>query len=52
MFRINRKLKFYIFLKNLLRKDVNWVCEKIGISRATFYRHKKRLNGKMVRTER
>tara|TARA_Y100000310_G_scaffold248258_1_gene254061 strand:- start:1064 stop:1222 length:159 start_codon:yes stop_codon:yes gene_type:complete len=52
MFSLDNKLKVLIFLKKLLKKDVNWVCRKANISRATFYRHKKKLNGEMVITER
>ena len=29
-----------------------WVCRKLNISRATFYRHKKKLHGEMVITKR
>ena len=52
MFSLDNKLKVLIFLKKLLKKDVNWVCRKANISRATFYRHKKKLNGEMVITKR
>ncbi len=52
MFSLDRKLKVLIFLQKILRKDVNWICKKVGISRATFYRHKKKLDGEMVITKR
>ena len=52
MIGLDRKLKVLIFLKKLLGRDVNWVCRKLGISRATFYRHKKKLDGEMVITKR
>jgi|TARA_Y100001938_G_C8056070_1_gene414449 ACT domain-containing protein len=52
MLSLNTKLKVLIFLKKMLRKDVNWVCQKANISRATFYRHKKKLYGEMVITKR
>ena len=52
MISLDHKLKVLIFIKKLLRKDVNWTCRKAGISRATFYRHKKKLDGQMVITKR
>ena len=52
MFSLDYKLKVLIFIQKMLRKDVNWTCRKAGISRATFYRHKKKLDGKMVITKR
>ena len=52
MLGLDRKIKVLIFLKKLLKKDVNWKCRKANISRATFYRHKKKLDGAMVITKR
>ena len=52
MISLGRKMRVLIFLQKLLRKDVNWTCRKLGISRATFYRHKKKLDGEMVITKR
>ena len=52
MVSLDTKLRVLIFLQKMLRKDVNWVCQKADISRATFYRHKKKLDGKMVITKR
>ena len=52
MFDLDIKLKVLIFLQKLLKRDVNWVCRKASISRATFYRHKKKLDGEMVITKR
>ena len=52
MFSLDRKIKVMIFLKGILNKDVNWICRKLNISRATFYRHKKKLEAKMVITKR
>ena len=52
MVSLDTKLRVLIFLQKLLRKDVNWTCSKVGISRATFYRHKKKLSGEMVITKR
>ena len=49
---LNSRLKVMIFFKKLLGRDVMWVCRKLGISRATFYRRKKKLDGKMVITKR
>ena len=52
MISLDSKLKVLIFLQKMLKKDVNWVCRKASISRATFYRHKKKLDGEMVITKR
>ena len=52
MFSLDRKLRVLIFIQKLFGKDVKWVCSKLKISRATFYRHKKKLNGEMVITKR
>lgn len=52
MIGLDRKLKVLIFFQKLLGKNVMWVCRILGISRATFYRHKKKLDGKMVITKR
>tara|TARA_Y100001973_G_C5187390_1_gene328760 strand:- start:1270 stop:1428 length:159 start_codon:yes stop_codon:yes gene_type:complete len=52
MISLDRKLKVMLFFKKLLGKDVRWVCNKLKISRATFYRHKKKLDGEMVITKR
>ena len=52
MISLDHKLRMMIFIQKILRKDVMWVCRKLGISRATFYRHKKKLDGKMVITKR
>ena len=49
---LDSRLKVMIFFKKLLGKDVRWVCRKLDISRATFYRHKKKLDGEMVITKR
>jgi DNA-binding CsgD family transcriptional regulator len=51
MISLDSKLKVMIFFQRILGKDVNWICRKLGISRATFYRHKKKLYGKMVITK-
>ena len=50
MVSLDTKLKVLIFFQKFLGKDVGWVCRKLHISRATFYRHKKKLDGKMVIT--
>ena len=52
MISLDRKLQVLIFFQKLLNKDVRWVCRKLNISRATFYRHKKKLDGEMVITKR
>ena len=52
MITLDTKLKVLIFIQKMLRKDVNWTCRMAGISRATFYRHKKKLDGEMVITKR
>jgi ACT domain-containing protein len=52
MISLPNKLKVAIFFQKILGKDVKWVCRKLGISRATFYRHKKKLYGEMVITKR
>ena len=52
MVSLDTKIKVMMFFKRILRKDVNWICRKLKISRATFYRHKKKLNAKMVITKR
>ena len=52
MVSLDTKLRVLIFFQKFLGKDVGWVCKKLHISRATFYRHKKKLNGKMVITKR
>ena len=52
MISLDTKLKVMIPIQKFLRKDVNWICRKLNISRATFYRHKKKLDGKMVVTKR
>ena len=49
---LDHKLKVLIFFQKFLGKNVRWVCDKANISRATFYRHKKKLDGKMVITKR
>ena len=51
MISLDHKLRMMIFIQKILRKDVMWVCRKLGISRATFYRHKKKLD-EMVITKR
>ena len=52
MVSLDTKLKVLIFFQKFLGKDAGWVCDKLHISRATFYRHKKKLYGKMVITKR
>ena len=52
MIGLDTKIRVMMFFKKILRKDVNWICSKLKISRATFYRHKKKLNAKMVITKR
>ena len=52
MISLDTKIRVMMFFKKILRKDVRWVCRKLKISRATFYRHKKKLNAKMVITKR
>ena len=49
---LDHKLKVLIFFQKFLGKNAQWVCDKANISRATFYRHKKKLNGEMVITKR
>ena len=52
MISLDIKLKVLIFFQKFLGKDVGWVCDKLHISRATFYRHKKKQYDKMVITKR
>ena len=52
MVNLGNRLKVMIFFQKLLGKNVMWVCRKLNISRATFYRHKKKLHGEMVITKR
>ena len=52
MVSLGNRLKVMIFFQKLLGKNVMWVCRKLNISRATFYRHKKKLDGEMVITKR
>ena len=52
MVSLGNRLKVMIFFQKLLGKNVMWVCRKLNISRATFYRHKKKLHGEMVITKR
>ena len=52
MTSLSLKLKALIFVQKFLGKDVKWVCRRLEISRATFYRHKKKLDGQMVVTKR
>ena len=52
MISLDIKLKVLIFFQKFLGRDVGWVCDKLHISRATFYRHKKKQYDKMVITKR
>ena len=46
------KLKFWMFIQKMFNLKPEYVCRKLGISRATFYRHKKKLSGSMVTKKR
>ena len=46
------KIKFWMFMYKMFNLSPKYVCEKLNISRATFYRQKKRLSGKMVAKKR
>ncbi len=41
-----------MFMYKLLNLSPEYVCNKLNISRATFYRYKKRLSGQMVTKKR
>tara|TARA_R100000008_G_scaffold80995_1_gene63837 strand:- start:253 stop:402 length:150 start_codon:yes stop_codon:yes gene_type:complete len=46
------KIKVLMFLHRYIKLRPEFICEKAGISRATFYRYKKRLNGTIVTKKR
>ena len=53
MRKLSTKLKILLWLHRKLGLSQSFICGKCGISRATFYRYKKRLkDGKMIRTKR
>ena len=53
MRKLSTKLKILLWLHRKLGLSQSFICGKCGISRATFYRYKKRLgNGKMVQKSR
>ncbi len=48
MMKMSFKLKVLMFLHKYLNISAQTICKKANISRATFYRYKKKLdNGKM-----
>ena len=49
---MNLKAKIFLFLHRTFGLKPKTVIKYCGISRATFYRYKKRLDGTMVRTKR
>ena len=49
---MNLKVKIFLFLHRIFGLKPKTVIKYCGISRATFYRYKKRLDGTMVRTKR
>ena len=49
---MNVKVRLFLFLHRHFGLKPKSIIKYCGISRATFYRYKKRLNGTMVRTKR
>lgn len=53
MRKMSLKLKACLWLHRKFGLSQEFICGKCGVSRATFYRYKKRLkDGQMVRTSR
>jgi len=53
MRKMSLKLKICLWLHRNFGLSQEFICGKCGVSRATFYRYKKRLkDGTMVRTNR
>ncbi len=53
MRKMSTKLKLCLWLHKRFGLSQEFICGKCGVSRATFYRYKKRIkDGEMVRTPR
>jgi|LUMU01.1.fsa_nt_gb ACT domain-containing protein len=48
MTKMGFKLKFLMFLHKYFKIKAETICEKANISRATFYRYKKKLKDNIV----
>lgn len=52
MRKMSTKLKLFLWLHRNFGLSQEFICDNCGVSRATFYRYKKRLKSNFVKTKR